>query len=174
MNTNWLFGVSNSAVVGAWSFLIGIAGFALTLAGLYLTYRQASQARTAAEAADDAVERFRFRASQYESFRDTSEAAYALDVTKRHLNNGAWTDAGQSYEDARRALVRVKNNASGLDAEAHQLLDTMIGQMVSFCNAVDGGLSGKKQLPDKSKALAAIRTNHDRLVIVQHTIHKGL
>jgi hypothetical protein len=174
MNFGDLFLSSNAVTVGAWSFVVGLTGLCLTLAGLYLTYREATRARTAAEAADRAVDRFRFRASQYESYRDASEAAYALDVTKRHLNNDAWTDAGQSYEDARRALVRIRNNAENLDDDTLALLNTMIDQMVSFCNAVDSGLAGKRKLPEKPKALAAIRNNHDRIVIVQHMIQKGI
>ena len=169
---SWLFDAQQSAVVGGVSLVLSAIGLILTLLGLYFTYRQASLARSAAEDADRAVENFRFRAAQYDSFRDLSEAAYALEVAKRHLTNDAWTDAGDSYEDARRALVRVRNNEHSLDAEAANLIDTMTSQMANFCSSVDRAKAGKRSFPDKSKCLQAIRKNYDRLTIVRHSVQK--
>lgn len=174
MSFHWIFRPENSSLVGGASFVLTSVGILLTLIGVYATYRQASRARSAAEAADNAVRDFRFRAASYDGYRDVSEAAYALEVTRRHLNNDAWSDASDSYEDARRALVRIRNNLPSLDDEGSSMVDLMTDQMANFCKAVDRALSGKRSFPDKAKCLEAIRINYDRIVIIRHSISERM
>ena len=96
----WLFDPQRSAEVGAYGFLLSVFGTVLTLVGLWATYRQAAKAKSSAKEAEAAVKEFKFRADRYDAHRDLSQATYALEMTKRHLNNDAWRDAAETYEDA--------------------------------------------------------------------------
>lgn len=169
-----LFDPAYSAQLGGWSFLLGIIGTILTLFGLYLTYRQARTARRAAIAAGDAVREFRFRSDRYDAFRDLSQASYALDMTRRHLNNDAWRDAAESYEDARRAIIRVQTSTTDLSDGESRRLSKICSHLTSFCDKVDAALAGKVEYPDQAKVMNAIRRHHETLAALQRSLQEGV
>jgi hypothetical protein len=100
--STWLFAPTNSPQVGGVGLLLSVFGTILTLLGLYVTYRQAKKAKTTAQAAATAVAKFKFRADHYDAYRDLNHAAYAMETTRRHLDNDAWKDAVESYDDGLR------------------------------------------------------------------------
>lgn len=154
--------------------LLSILGTILTLIGLYLTYRKARLAASAADAATGAVASFKFRSLQHDTSRDVSEAAYALDTTRRHLNNSAWRDAIDSYEDARRAIVRMRMATTVIPEELRESLRKSSEQIRKFCEKVDAALADKGDFPDSEKAKAVIRKNYELLTSVQQMLHEGL
>jgi len=154
--------------------LLSVFGTCLTLCGLFLTYRQAKAAASAAETANVAVGNFKFRVSQHDISRDVSEATYALDTTRRHLNNDAWKDAIDSYEDARRAIVRMMMAKDILSDDLKEGLRRASEQMRKFCDKVDAALAGKGGFPDSEKAKAVIRKNYELLTLVQNGLNEGL
>ena len=107
----WLFDPLNAASVGAWGLILGVFGTILTLVGLFATYRQAKKARSTSAAASAAVEQFQFRLQSYESSNDLSHASGALENTRRYLTNDLWKDASDTYDEARRAAVRLLHKA---------------------------------------------------------------
>lgn len=149
-------------------------GLLLTLTGLYFTFRQAKKAATAADAATEAVREFRFRVNFQDASRDISEAAYALDTTRRHLNNGAWRDAVDSYEDARRAIIRIDIALPNLAPEHQNAIRRASEQMRRFCDKIDAAMAGKAEFPDPAKAQAVIRRNYELLALIQRTLEESV
>jgi hypothetical protein len=121
----WLLDPVNAPLLTLISFLIGALGTAATLYGLYLTFLQAKKAVSAADQATDAVEKFKFQVNRHDASRDISQATYALDVTGRHLDNSAWRDVVDSYEDARRAIIRLDIAKLNLSDEQREALKKM-------------------------------------------------
>jgi len=169
----WLFDSARSAEVSGYGLLLSIIGTLLTLIGLYATYRQAAKAKASAKDAESAVRDFKFRADRYDAHRDLSQATYALEMTKRHLNNDAWRDAADTYEDARQAIIRMHHAAPDLVPAEKSALTKMTGHMASFCNAVETALAGKGAYPDKFKVSATIRRNYEVIVSVQRSLQHG-
>ncbi len=172
--TNWLLNPGNATNVAAISFIVGGVGTLLTLIGLFFTFIQARRAASAASLVRTAVNDFRFRLSHHDAARDASEALYALDVTRRHLNNDAWRDAVDSYEDARRAILRIIMSLPTLDANIILDLHRTASQMRLFCNKVDAALGQKSEYPDVAKSKAVIRKNYDSVAAVQRLINEDL
>jgi hypothetical protein len=170
----WLFDPHNSAAVGALGLIVGLVGFPLTVVGIWLTYRQARDAETAAHAAERAASELQFRIERYSAYRDISEASVSIDAARRHLANAAWADASEMYELARRAVVRVHVAPVGLEDELRAQLRLMADHMAAFCDRVDSALGGKGTLPDATKVYAAIRQNYETLVLVKTAIEEGI
>jgi hypothetical protein len=163
----WLLDPSHGPTVALISLSVGVVGIVLTLGGLYFTFRQAKKAA-------DAVRDFRLRVSRQDASRDMSEAAYALDTTRRHLNNGAWKDAVDSYEDARRAFIRIDVAAITMPEEHREAIRRSADQMGRFCNKVDTALSNKGSYPDTAKAKAVIRKNYELLAVIQRVLEESV
>ena len=169
----WVFDPAHAVEVGGYGLLLSVLGTLLTLIGLYATYRQAKKAKKSATDAEAAVREFKFRADRYDAHRDLSQATYALEMTKRHLNNDAWRDAGDTYEDARQAIIRMQHAVPDLDLSKKASLTKITGHMANFCNAVDTAVAGKGVYPDKLKVLSTIRKNYEVIVIVQRSLEHG-
>lgn len=169
----WIFDPAHSVQVGASSLLISLFGTILTLIGLYATYRQAAKAKASAKDAQSAVREFKFRADRYDAHRDLSQATYALEMTKRHLNNEAWLDAAETYEDARQAIIRMQHAVPELAQADRSALGRMATHMANFCNTVETALADKGDYPDKFKVLATIRRNYEVIVSVQRSLQDG-
>ncbi|HEU0099427.1 MAG TPA: hypothetical protein VFQ67_11715 [Allosphingosinicella sp.] len=170
----WFLDPINGPEVAYIGFWLNVAGLVCTLIAFYLTYLQARKAATSAERARHAVEQFKFRTTLHDAARDLSEAAYALDITRRHLNNGSWRDAVDSYEDGRRAIIRVDIALPDLPQDRRDALTKMSDQMRLFCEKVDAAAAGKGQYPDQVKALAVIRKNYELLASLQRHLDEGV
>ncbi|WP_373475953.1 hypothetical protein [Sphingorhabdus sp.] len=170
---DWIFDTGNTASVGALSFLIGIFGTGLTLVGLFYTFREARRAVSAADHAQIAVENFKLRVTQHDAGRDVAEASYALDITRRHLNNGSWNDASDSYEDARRAIIRMTMSIPSLPDVQKEKLRKMAEQIQRLCNKIDAAQSGKGEYPDVAKAKTVIRSNYEVLAAIKKYIEEA-
>lgn len=150
--------------------LLSLFGFAATAYGLYRTYQQAKDANNAAEISAEELAKFKVRTQKADAYRDLSEAQYALEMTKKHLNNDAWSDAGDSYEDARRAIIRVKAALPTMDDGIAEALNNIELHGRKFCEQIDIGLAKKGELPDKAKTLAAIRESYGTMFTIQNSI----
>lgn len=177
----WLFDSANSGVIGGVSLLVTILGFGLTAWALRLTYvqakdakRSADSAQTAADAAAQAVDTFRFRLEKYAASHDLAHAVSSIDSARRHLMNDAWRDVGDSYENARQALLRVRVSDVARLKGSEETINLILAHMVSFGNRIDTALSGKGVYPDKRKILPKIREYHDFLLTIQKSIEKEL
>lgn len=177
-----LFDPANSGPVGGVSFLITIAGFALTALGLRLTYVQAREAKRAADSAEtsadtatEAVTSFRFKLDHYSAYRDISDAEFAMEACKRHLQGEpAWSDASESYEIARRALIRSLQLKDELPQEVAEGLRKISDHIRSFCNRIDAAKAGKQSYPDAAKVTSAIRNNYEILASAKAFLEKDL
>lgn len=170
---NWLLEPNNSAAVGAISFVIGVFGTTLTLFGLFFTFREAKRAGSAADQAQAAVENFKFRVTQHDAGRDVAEASYALEITRRHLNNCSWNDASDSYEDARRAIIRITMSVQTLAGSHRDDLKRMSDQIRRLCDKIDSAQAGKGSFPDIAKAKTVIRSNYETLAVIKKHIEEA-
>lgn len=159
-----------------WLSLIGLVisalGFPLTVVGLRLTYLQAGRAKTAAETAYDAVENFKFKLDRHSAYRDVSQAGSLIDAAQKFMGKGAWSDASEAYENARRAIIRIIKADLALLPELEAELKSMSEHMALFCNKVDTASAGKGGYPNANKVIATIRTHYDVLAAVRASIEK--
>lgn len=170
---NWLIDANNSSVVGAISFVIGTVGTIFTILGLVFTFREAKRAVSAAAQAQAAVESFKFRVTQHDAGRDAAEASYALEITRRHLNNGSWIDASYSYEDARRAIIRITMSVQTLADSHRDDLRKMSEQIRKFCDKIDSAQAGTCSFPDIAKAKTVIRRYYETLEVIKKHIEEA-
>lgn len=168
-----LFSATNSGVVGGLSLVVSVVGLILTLLGLWLTYRQAEAAATSADASIRAVEDFKFRLGQYNAARDLTEALYAIDSTRSHLNNEMWKDASISYEDARRALIRL-SGVEEIRPLVNDRFETILSNMGGLCDQINAAVSGKAKLPNKSKSLTVMRENYDYILTIRTALERSV
>lgn len=99
---------SSTLAVQGWSFWLAIIGLVLTLAGFGITWAQLIKTRKASEAVRLEIARIQLSVQSYDAAHHVSRAASALEATKRHLRNGAWSDVADSYEEFRRAVITLK------------------------------------------------------------------
>lgn len=170
---SWIYSPAVSSITGLAGLALSLVGFPLTVIGLRLTYLQARRAETAADASIRAVREFKDQVDRQAAARDVSQAMYAIDVTRRHLRNDAWNDAADSYEDARRALVRLQQHDGYVREDQKERFTAMLDHMAAFCDAVDASPTGKSKLPDKGKVFSAIRENYQILVSVRNSLERG-
>lgn len=176
-----LFSASAAPAVGVVSLTLGVLGFSLTAWGLRLTFLQAKHARSQAasaqrssQAAVEAVTAFRFRIDRYSAYRDISEAEFAMETCKRHLEIPAWKHASDSYEMARKAIIRVSQASIELDAALSDQLKGVSDHMGAFCDKVDAALAGKGSYPNVAKVTSAVRQNYAVLSAVKLAIQKDV
>lgn len=167
----WLTDSSNTLTVAAIGFIISVVGFAITLAGFAVAIRKLRKLQTATEAAKTAAEGVKLRVIQYDAANDATEARYALQSTRRHLDNDGWRDVADSYEDARLAMVRLLpillQESEALGDEVRR----MIGQIDKHCTVVERGVNDPgRQLPDK----ASLRSSLRRHLGVMHRVQQVL
>ncbi|WP_342249341.1 hypothetical protein [Sphingomonas sp. OTU376] len=178
---NWLISPAGSASLGLVGLALGILGFGLTVWGLRLTYlqakdakRSADQATTAADAAKDAVQSFRFKLDRYSAYRDISEAEFAMDACKRHLEAESWRHASDSYDLARKAMIRVQHASLGLSEGMMDQIRQISEHTTSFCNKVDAALAGKGAFPNAVKVASTIRSNYETLSAIKIILEKDI
>lgn len=161
---NWLIDPANSSVVGGLGFAISVLGTVLTLVGLFFTHRQAKRASSAASAATQAVNQFRFRIDRHDAIRDIAEAEYALNHARKHLRNTAWKDVVDSYDDAQRAVARIVVFLEASDFHQIDELKKMATQIINMCNRIEKAISEQSSFPDSQKLNATMRKNYTVLV----------
>lgn len=104
----WPFRAQNTLHVQGWGFWLAIIGLMLTLIGFGITWAQLIKTQKAADAVRLEVKRIEVSVQSYDAAHHVSKAASALDATKRHLRNCAWSDVADSYEDFRRSVITLK------------------------------------------------------------------
>lgn len=105
----WLTSTTGSTVLALNGLIIGLLGFSLTVWGLRLTFLQAREAKrsadnatTSADAAREALNTFKFKLDRYSAYRDISEAEFAMESCKGHLEAPNWRYASETYDIARK------------------------------------------------------------------------
>jgi hypothetical protein len=170
----WFLNQDNAPAVGAIGLLFSAVGFPLTVWGLRLTFVQARKATDAASAATRAVATFKFRLERYSAYRDVSEAEFAMDACKRHLETESWKHASESYEVARKAMIRVQQTSINLPGDVKDQLRQITEHINSFCSRVDAAIAGKGNYPSSSKVASTIRTNYETLSAVKIMLEKEI
>jgi hypothetical protein len=169
----WLIDPKNAQTLTAWGFVIGVAGFAITLAGFALAYWRLSKLETASGAATTAVQNFKLRVTQYDAANDAAEARYAILSARRHLDNDAWRDVVESYEDARRAMLRIGPGALGDDPAILEEIRKMNVHIDKLCTIIDRATNDpQKAYPDKTTTLKSIRKHQDTIYRVNQVLQQ--
>jgi len=144
----------------------------LTVLGLWLTYKQAKKATSAAQAAELAVNAFQIKLDRYSAYKDVVEAMHAMDAAGKFVKLESWADASEYYENSRRALVRLKQSQVDLDTGLQDGILQICSHMSAFSNRVDTARSGKGTFPNKTKVLSSIRENYGLLTSVKMNLEK--
>lgn len=168
----WATSEAGAPILGAISFLVTVVGLIVTFWGIRLTYVQAQMAKIAAQSSNEAIEAFKIKVDRYSVYRDIGEALLAIDNTKRHLVNEAWSDAGQSYEIALRAIVRVQQSSIELDSKLSNEIQLVANNLKRFCDRVDAAVAGKGTYPDRGKVMSVMRDHHETLTAVKSAIER--
>jgi hypothetical protein len=169
----WLTDPKNNQTVAGLSFILGAAGFAITLAGFALAYWRIRRLETAADAAAAAVRDFKLRIVQYDAANDASEARYALLSARRHLNNDGWRDVAESFEDGRRAILRMMPSFATIDPELHKDVEKFTSHASKVCLIIDKGLNDpSKPFPDKAGLNSSLRKHLDTIQRVQSILQQ--
>jgi hypothetical protein len=155
--------------ISAWGFVLGVIGFVITLAGFAIALRKLQKLESTTRAAQQAVESFKLRVVQYDAAYDAGEARYALQSSRRHLNNDGWRDVAESYEDARRSMLRLLpillNDQHNLGPEVERMVD----QIDKQCIIVERWLGDpSKPKPNKANINGSLRRHLD---IIQRVLH---
>lgn len=176
-----LFSQELAPAVGVFGLALGVLGFTLTVWGLRLTYLQAREARaaakaavSAADAAADAVTSFRFKLDRYSAYRDLSEAEFAMEACKQHLEIPTWEHASRSYEIARRAMIRVYQGSPELTPDLINRLRAITEHISAFCTKVDAARAGKGTFPNPNKVISTIRENYEVMLAVKLSLEKDI
>lgn len=169
----WLVAPANALTVSAIGLILGAVGFAITLGGFFLALRRIHKLETAAEAAQAAVEGFKLRVIQYDAANDAAEARYALQSTKRHLNNDGWRDVSDTYEDARRALARLLPSIIAQSDKLGSEVELVIIQIDKHCSNVERAVNDpSKKMPDKATLHGSLRRQLDVVHRVQQYLEQ--
>ena len=149
---HWVMDPANAVRVSAWGFLVGIAGTILTILGFGLTGWQLWRTANATTAAARAVANIKSRVAIYDAFFEVSRAVSALRETDRHLKRHSWSDAIESYGDARHALVRLTELPSNLNDERIAHLSNVLNEVVAFSEIIEGSVQ-KSRAPTNVSAM---------------------
>lgn len=171
---NWLAHPDRAAAVSAWSFLVGAVGFVATLIGLYLTYRQARDARISADQLKLEVQKFSERRSKTEAFGFLGEAKTAMEVAAVLIGGENWKDASSVYDDARKAIQKARASCSDVTVSSSRKLKLISEHLAAFSNQVDNAVAGKELFPDSAEVRATIRKSSDDLTMVQRELQEGI
>jgi hypothetical protein len=164
------------------SLIVTLLGFALTAWALRLTYDQARQAKLSAESAENAadaaalaVRDVRFKLDRYSAYRDLSEAEFAMNACKQHLQGEpSWSNASDNYDIARRALIRVAQIPNAVPDAVRSDIRMIIEHISMFCDQVDAARYSKSRYPNPTTVSSAIRKNYETLAAAKAAIEKDI
>src|SRR5262245_4673067 len=91
-----------------WADLATLAGLVVSLLGFGLTIRGVWIAKTASEAARDAVTAAAKTLAHHDMIADLSSATVIMDEIKRLQRHGSWAILPDRYSELRRRLVAIK------------------------------------------------------------------
>lgn len=171
---DWLADPDRNAQVSAWGFLIGSIGLLPTLVGLYLTYRQAKNARLSAQQVADEVRKFGLHRDKSESLGWLGEARASIEVAAVLISAQKWREASSVYDEARKSLQKVRTSCGALPPVHKKKLRLIVEHLTAFSDDVDDALEGKGSYPDGSSVRATIRRHTDDLTLIQREIHEGM
>lgn len=139
--------------------LVSVSGFGLTLSQLAETSREVDAAVKQSRKIQDFL-------TAYDAAQEASKATYALTAARKHLNNNAWTDALDSYEDFRRSIVSLNGNVDDLSdsiKEDVQKSTVYINRLAARIDKYVNSGYDPALMPDKAKILTVLRS-HAQLI----------
>lgn len=168
---SWPFMQENSLASAGWNFWVSIVSLALTVIGFWITFQQLRKTKTAATAAQLAATNVKNRLAEYDATHDVAEARYALGVSMDHVNNDAWENAVKSYEDVRRAILRLRAFIPDDDTETIAHADTMIKKIGRFCKVVELALDSNGSMPSKANVKSSMRKDFESIMKFERLLH---
>ncbi|WP_157092731.1 MULTISPECIES: hypothetical protein [Sphingomonas] len=157
----WPFDPTNDAAVAGVSYWLTIVGFALTIFGLGLTWRQLIKTQTATAAVEDELRRVQLAIATYDAAHEIAKAIAALDATRRHLRNRAWRDVADGYEVFRRSILTTASLFT-FDQETLENVELANKYISRLCERIEDGVQNKSLDVDPAKTITMIR-QHDEL-----------
>jgi len=100
---------------------------------------QVARTRTVAQAAKDEADRIHRALAKYDAAQEIARASVALETARRFVENDAWREGAQSYEQTRNSLLSIKSNVPDLTTEARSLIDQIAKYSDRLCERVDKG-----------------------------------
>lgn len=157
----WPFDPKRNAIVAGYGFWLTVVGFALTIFGLFLTWRQLRKTQNATAAVEAELHRIQIAIASYDAAHEISRAIEALDATRRHLRNAAWQDVADGYEVFRRSLL-ITANILSLDQETLAGVEQANKYVLKLCQRIEVGIYSEVVSIDPAKTISMIR-QHDEL-----------
>ena len=171
---DWLADPANSGALTAWSFLLTVGGFALTLAGLIATYIQAKSARTKAEEVEIEISSFALRSNKSEAIGLLGEAKTAMEYAGPLAASNEWKEASLAYDQARKALQRARVLNAGIQPKADRELKLVCQHLSDCSDMIDAALAEKGDYPEPHAIKSAVRRNTETLSRVQRQLQETI
>jgi hypothetical protein len=151
-----------------------LIGLIVTLIGFGVTIVQLRRTKKVAEAIKSEAERIKLSLNTYDLAHGASRAQYALGTTRRHIRNGMWEDATETFEDFRRGLVALKANGAPLTDKQGSDIDAASKYILKLCLRIEQGAQRGNISIDVAKTLSIIRSHADLIDEISTAIHKGV
>ena len=115
------------------AIIFSLVGFPLGILGLYLTFREAQrsaarsqEAKTASEAAQDAVHNFRQDLNLFTSVADFAKALSMTDQIKRDIRDRSFGRLPDRLSEMRQLLIAIRGSQLGLNAKQNAVFQSAI------------------------------------------------
>lgn len=146
----------NAALLSLTSFFAGLIGLGLTLLGLWLTFRQARKASSAAQAARDASEAAKARILAYDVVSELARLAASLKELSRHVQAANWVRVVAACGETSMSVVRLSELPSKLTEEHRFQLEEIGQQANSLSRRVGATVAKGASPPDVAKTLSSV------------------
>lgn len=135
---------------------------------------QLARTATATEAATTAVGELKVKLATYNAVVEISRASAALKETDRHLKSGGWSDAMDSYTEARQAMNRLAELPSALEGVKRDQLRSAVSRMAEFCKKLDSAIVSGKPPGGVARAIHQNRDHGDFLARISIHIEQAV
>lgn len=137
----------------------GVAGLFVSLIGLAVVWKEAREAKTAAQQASAAATQMRDDLNRFDVVKSLSETLTAFEEIKTLQRYGVWELLPQNYSDIRKALLSIKRMAPNLNASHRRHLQSAIQTCSSIEDEIEVSLS-LNQVPSDVPRFNRTLTGH--------------
>jgi hypothetical protein len=156
-------------VYGPGGNIASILGVVISLIGFFLTIQNALKSKTAAQAAEQAVQRVREDVHKMNVVTELSEAISTMGEIKRLHRENAWSILPDRYSDLRAALVNIRTTSQDLSTQQKSYLQNAIVHFSVMEKQVETFLTSKQgslNIP-KFNSIVSKQVDNLREILVQ-------
>ncbi len=151
----FIYRLLESAVFGN---ILSIAGILIALVGFFLTIRAARKSRTAAQQAEQAVQRMRDDIRKYDTVAEFSTALSIMEEIKRLHREGAWKVLPDRYSTLRQLLISIRATNPSLSNKQKEIMQNALMHFTGIERQVEK-VNATNQIPPSIPRLNSIVSN---------------